>query len=105
VFVAASDVTRPVFDGIPHVGELIFYVLAVATTLTFSYGVWRRVAKYRRGRPAGRGGHIREALLGKPTRGVRAHGDRGSVGGPGPSALPTPGCSGASWCCSRARSS
>lgn len=77
---AGSHVTRPIFDGIPRVGELIFYVLAAATTLIFGYGVWRRVAKYRRGRPAGRGRHIREALLSRPTRGVRTRADRGSVG-------------------------
>jgi Fe-S oxidoreductase len=77
--VAGETVTRPIFEGIGHVGELIFYVLATASIVTFGYGVWRRVNKYRRGRPAGRGKTIREALFGRPFAGVRERGDRGSA--------------------------
>lgn len=75
----AEDVTRPIFQGIGHVGEIIFYVLATASIVVFGYGVWRRVRKYRRGRPAGRGATVRAALFGRPLGGVRSRGDHGSV--------------------------
>ncbi len=74
-----DTVTRPIFEGIGHIGELIFYVLATASILTFAYGVWRRVQKYRRGRPADRGKDIREALFGHPFSGVKEKGDTGSA--------------------------
>ncbi len=74
-----DTVTRPIFEGIGHIGELIFYILATASILTFAYGVWRRVQKYRRGRPAGRGKDIREALFGHPFSGVAEKGDKGSA--------------------------
>ncbi len=72
-------VTRPIFEGIGHVGEIVFYVLATASIVVFGYGVWRRVAKYRRGRSAGRWAVIRSALFGRPFAGVRERGDRGSA--------------------------
>ncbi|MGK2316310.1 (Fe-S)-binding protein [Gordonia rhizosphera NBRC 16068] len=77
---ADQSVTRPIFEGVGTPGEIIFYVLATASIATFGYGVWRRVSKYRRGRPAGRGKTIREALFGHPFAGVRERGDRGSAG-------------------------
>ena len=40
---AGETVTRPIFDGIGHVGEIVFYVLATASIVIFGYGVWRRV--------------------------------------------------------------
>ena len=76
---AGETVTRPIFDGIGHVGEIAFYVLATASIVVFGYGVWRRVQKYRRGRPAGRWATIRSALFGRPFAGVRERGDRGSA--------------------------
>jgi len=77
--VAGETVTRPIFEGIGHVGEIVFYVLATASIVVFAYGVWRRVAKYRRGRSAGRGATVRSALFGRPFAGVRERGDRGSA--------------------------
>ncbi|RDH79948.1 (Fe-S)-binding protein [Mycolicibacterium moriokaense] len=76
---AGESVTRPIFEGIGHTGELIFYVLATVSIAVFAYGVWRRVQKYRRGRPAGRLGTIRSALFGSPFAGLRRRGDRGSA--------------------------
>ena len=73
-------VTRPIFWQIGTVGEGVFYVLATVTVALFGYGVWRRVGKYRRGRPAHRWSTVKSALLGKPTTGVRARGDYHSVG-------------------------
>jgi Fe-S oxidoreductase/nitrate reductase gamma subunit len=77
--VPADQVTRPIFQGIGHLGEIVFYVLATLTIAVFSYGVWRRVRKYRRGRPAGRGSTVWSALFGRPLGGVRERGDHGSV--------------------------
>ncbi|MDN5854337.1 MAG: (Fe-S)-binding protein [Actinomycetia bacterium] len=74
-----AEVTRPIFEGIGPVGEIVFYVLATAGIATFGYGVWRRVRKYRRGRPAGRGPAIRAALIGRPLGGVTSRGDHHSV--------------------------
>ena len=76
---AGETVTRPIFEGVGHVGEIIFYVLATASIAVFGYGVWRRVHKYRRGRPAARGAVVRSALFGRPLAGVRERGDRGSA--------------------------
>jgi Fe-S oxidoreductase len=72
-------VTRPIFEGIGHVGELTFYVLATLSIAVFGYGVWRRVQKYRRGRSAERAGTIRSALFGNPFGGLRRREDRGSA--------------------------
>ncbi len=76
---ASDRITRPIFQGVGHTGEIIFYVLAILTMVVFGYGVWRRVQKYRRGRPAGRGATIREALFGRPFSGVSERADRGSA--------------------------
>jgi Fe-S oxidoreductase len=58
----ATQVSRPIFEGIGPVGKIIFYLLATASTAVFAWGTWRRVHKYRAGRPAGRGPVIRAAL-------------------------------------------
>ena len=58
-------VTRPVFEGIGPLGRAVFYVVAAVSTAVFAWGVWRRVRKYRVGRPAGRGPAIRAALAGR----------------------------------------
>jgi Fe-S oxidoreductase/nitrate reductase gamma subunit len=77
--VPADAVTRPIFEGIGPAGEVVFYLLAAVSIGVFGWGVWRRVRKYRRGRPAGRRATVREALFGHPLRGVRRRSDRGSV--------------------------
>jgi len=59
----ATEVTRPVFEGIGLLGKVIFYALAALATAAFCWGVWRRVRKYRMGRAAGRGPTIRQGLL------------------------------------------
>lgn len=76
---AGTSETRPIFQDINLVGRAIFYVLAAATTFTFAYGWWRRVAKYRRGRSADRGRTVRAALFANPFTGVRHRSDTGSV--------------------------
>lgn len=58
----ALDAGRPVFEGIGPLGKLAFYLLAALSTAIFAWGVWQRVRKYRRGRPAGRGPVVRRAL-------------------------------------------
>jgi Fe-S oxidoreductase len=62
---AGTPVTRQVFQGIGGVGKAIFYVLGTGAILVFLFGMWQRVRKYRRGRPAGRWVVIREALRGR----------------------------------------
>ena len=51
---AGTPVTRPVFSGIGPVGKAVFYVAGTAAIAVFCWGMWLRVRKYRRGRPAGR---------------------------------------------------
>ncbi|MHB8340856.1 MAG: (Fe-S)-binding protein [Mycobacteriales bacterium] len=77
--VLATQETRPVFLGIDQLGKALFYVLATLSILAFCYGWWRRVAKYRRGRPADRGGIVWQGLVGRPLSGVRERGDTYSV--------------------------
>jgi Fe-S oxidoreductase/nitrate reductase gamma subunit len=62
----ALEETRPVFQGIHLDGKVIFYVLSILAILMFSYGWWRRFAKYRRGRPAGRYASIWRGLVSSP---------------------------------------
>ncbi len=50
----AVEETRKVFEGVGTLGEGIFYLLALTTTVVFAWGSWRRIKKYRRGRAAGR---------------------------------------------------
>ncbi len=80
IVLAGTSQTREVFQDINLFGRIIFYVLATATILTFSWGWWRRVAKYRRGRAADRGSTIRAAMFANPFSGVRHRSDHGSVG-------------------------
>ncbi len=74
-----TDTTRTVFGGIGLAGTWVFYVFVTIATLAFLYGVWRRVAKYRRGRSAGRWSAIRAGLFGRPMTGVKSRADGGSV--------------------------
>lgn len=46
--------TRQIFEGSTTIGKLIFYALSTAAVLAFAWGWWKRLAKYRRGRPAKR---------------------------------------------------
>lgn len=46
--------TREVFEDFTITGKLVFYVLSTVAIAIFTWGWWRRVAKYRRGRPARR---------------------------------------------------
>jgi Fe-S oxidoreductase len=72
---------REVFRNLSGPAVALFYVLAAATIAIFAWGVWRRIQKYRRGRPAGltrlgarlgRGGVAlaSHSTLGKRHRGV-----------------------------------
>lgn len=71
----ATVETRPVFLGIGLIGRMLFYLASTLSIVAFSYGWWRRVAKYRRGRPAGRGAFIWQGLLRRPVSDVRGGGD------------------------------
>ncbi|MBI3031516.1 MAG: Fe-S oxidoreductase, partial [Candidatus Rokubacteria bacterium] len=53
---------REVFRNFP--GPLIaaFYLLSALAILVFCYGAWRRILKYRRGRPANRMTHLSRRL-------------------------------------------
>jgi len=58
----ATEVTRPVFEGIGLVGRAVFYAVAAVSTVVFCWGVWLRVRKYRTGRAAGRWPIMKAAL-------------------------------------------
>jgi Fe-S oxidoreductase len=58
----ATEVTRPIFEGMGPVSKAVFYAVAAVSTAVFAWGAWRRVHKYRRGRPTGRGPAVRAAL-------------------------------------------
>lgn len=45
-------VTREVFWNISPLGETIFVILGLVTTLIFLYGVWRHIDRIRRGKPS-----------------------------------------------------
>lgn len=49
--VAAADQTRTIFGGETETAKTVFYVLALVTIVAFCYGWWRRIDKYRTGRP------------------------------------------------------
>jgi Fe-S oxidoreductase/nitrate reductase gamma subunit len=66
----AVEETREVFEGIGTLGEGIFYALAFTSTSVFAWGCWRRIRKYRRGRPAGRF-RSRESRVAAPSNGER----------------------------------
>jgi len=48
-FALQSAPTRPTLWQISHVGEIIFYYLAIVTLVVLFYGVYRRFARYARG--------------------------------------------------------
>lgn len=66
---AGGGVTRPVFQDIGPVGKAVFYLAGTAAVAVFCWGMWLRVRKYRRGRPAGRWPTIRQALAGRSRTG------------------------------------
>jgi Fe-S oxidoreductase/nitrate reductase gamma subunit len=55
--------SREVFRNFTGTGQYAFYALATLAGLLFAYGVWRRVQKYRRGRPDNRFDHLWQRLL------------------------------------------
>ncbi len=58
----ATEVTRPLFEGMGPVSKAVFYAVAAVSTAVFGWGAWRRARKYRMGRAAGRGRAVRAAL-------------------------------------------
>ncbi|MCP3993284.1 MAG: (Fe-S)-binding protein [Actinomycetia bacterium] len=46
--------TREIFEGVGTGGKVVFYGLTALAIGAFVWGWWRRIAKYRRGRPAER---------------------------------------------------
>ncbi|MGE5132406.1 MAG: heterodisulfide reductase-related iron-sulfur binding cluster [Gemmatimonadota bacterium] len=67
--VLAVTPTRPVFQDIGPAGKAVFYVAGTVAIAVFCWGMWLRVRKYRRGRPAGRWPTIRQALAGRSRMG------------------------------------
>ncbi len=80
MILSSADQTREVFGGVGTAGTVVFYILGTAAILTFAYGVWRRVAKYRKGRPALRWRQIVNGTIGRPMSGVRRREDSSGVG-------------------------
>ncbi len=52
--IVAAEQGREVFEGFATPAVVLFYALSAVAVGAFAYGFWRRVVKYRRGRPAGR---------------------------------------------------
>lgn len=75
-----SEVSRPVFYLFPPWMKVLFYSIAFAATLIFLYGMWRRVRRYARGAPDGRGdrlvGRFGRALADVATSSSVGRGDR-----------------------------
>ncbi len=59
----ATDVTRPVFEGVGPLGKAVFYAVAAVSTVVFCWGVWLRVRKYQMGRATGRWPAMKAALV------------------------------------------
>lgn len=55
--------TREVFPQFALASEVVFYVLAFLTLLTFFFGLYLRVRKYRRGRGVARFDHLARRIL------------------------------------------
>ncbi len=51
---SATEPTREIFRNLPFLAQLLFYLISFVAEGVFVYGVYRRVRKYRRGRPANR---------------------------------------------------
>ena len=58
----ATVPAREVFRHFPPTLVVAFYLLSALALVVFVYGAWRRLAKYRAGRPAHRWGHGGERL-------------------------------------------
>ena len=54
VLAAATEEGREVFLGFGDGTVIAFYLLTLVASVVFLYGFWRRLRKYRKGRPAGR---------------------------------------------------
>lgn len=54
---------RETFWNIPQWAEIAQYILGFVTVLVFAYGVWRRVRRWRTGRPERRSDHLGARLL------------------------------------------
>lgn len=61
---------RETFWNIPHWAEIAQYFLGFLTILIFTYGVVRRVQKWRKGQPEGRTDHLGARLLSVLVQGV-----------------------------------
>ncbi|RMI12459.1 MAG: Fe-S oxidoreductase, partial [Calditrichaeota bacterium] len=55
--------TREVFRNFPFLMQLIFYVVGFSAIGVFLHGFYRRIQKYRKGRPAGRFNHLGQRFL------------------------------------------
>jgi Fe-S oxidoreductase/nitrate reductase gamma subunit len=54
--------TREIFRNFPLAVQLLFYLIAAVSSLVFLYGFYRRVQKYRRGRPEPRFDHLGQRI-------------------------------------------
>jgi Fe-S oxidoreductase len=54
VLAAATEEGREVFLGFGDATVIAFYLLTLVASVVFLYGFWRRLRKYRKGKPAGR---------------------------------------------------
>ncbi len=73
---AVEGETREVFEDIDLFGKVVFYILSAAAIALFLWGWWKRIAKYRSGRPAGR--------IRRPTPAPTGNGDRPPPADPAP---------------------
>ncbi len=48
------EITREIFRNFPLWMQVVFYIVAFSSIGIFLFGAWKRIQKYRKGRPAGR---------------------------------------------------
>lgn len=58
-----SEPTREIFRNFPVVMQILFYVVSTLSIIIFLYGFYRRIQKYRRGRPANRFNNLGQRII------------------------------------------
>ncbi len=57
------EITREIFRNFPLWMQVVFYVVAFSSIGVFLFGAWKRIQKYRKGRPAGRFNKLPQRFL------------------------------------------
>lgn len=57
------EITREIFRNFPLWMQVVFYIVAFSSIGVFLFGAWKRIQKYRKGRPAGRFNKLPQRFL------------------------------------------